>query len=348
MNHLATALGRPGRTALLLGLAWLAVYLLWPAGALAGDVQAQPLQAGGDHWFVAPKVKRFMRSHTSYEFGEPDTHATNPLSRLEFPLNSWWGGVDLGLQGPRYRLELGLLAALPGQDDIGAMRDSDWEDAKRPQVTTTYSATRTKLKNSFNLDGKLSVSLRQELSMPAWLDLRPLLGVRWQKFVFIVGDGTQRELDLDPTSPTYNQWINPDYLPSESIWFRQEYLHAYLGLQLTADLARFGLGKPGGGWQASLQGDIAHVWGENRDHHLLREGDRVTTDRTEGYAWHAGLDLRAPVFSWGALVMSADYMYIETRGDQTWMEFGTIMTADYGVRVWSQQMGLSLSLEVPF
>jgi len=334
-------------------LTWLTICffcLVVPAGALAAetDPQGSAVILGGDHWFLAPKVKRLFRSYTSYEFGNPFQRQLNPISRLEFPLNSWWGGAVLGVEGPRYRFELELLAALPGQDDIGVMRDSDWEDENHPKVTTTYSESTVKLKDSFTLDGKVSMSLRSELSAPVWLDVRPLLGVRWQRFVFLAKDGTQQELDYDPSSPDYGTW-SCSSLGGEGIWFRQDYLQAYLGLLFTVDLGRLGLGKPGGGWQARLQGDLAHVWGENRDRHLLRR-DRVTTQRTKGYAWHTALSLRAPVANWGALVMSADYMYIQTKGDHTLdvpsMEINE--TWDYGVKAWSQQISLSLSLEVPF
>lgn len=337
----------------MLGLSWLTLglcFLAVPAGALAAETapQAAATTDLGDHWFLAPKLKRLFRSHTSYEFGNPIQRQLNPLSRLEFPLNSWWGGAVMGVEGPRYRLELELLAALPGQDDIGVMRDSDWEDVDHPKITTTYSETTVKLKDSFSLDGKVSVSLRDGLSAPAWLDVRPLLGVRWQRFVFVTRDGVQQSLDYDPGSPDYGTW---SYSPlrGDTLWFRQDYLHAYLGLVLTADLGRLGLGKPGGGWRASLQGDLAHVWGENRDRHLLR-GDRVTTQRTEGYAWHAALGLRAPVSNWGALVMSADYMYIKTKGDHTLddPDHEIHETWDYGVKAWSQQVSVSLALEVPF
>jgi hypothetical protein len=346
-RHLEVA-KRPKSWSALLGLACLILCLSClaaPSGAWAaedGAPQGPAAPLGDDHWFLAPKVKRLVRSYTSFQFGNPLQHQLNPLSRLEFPLNSWWGGVNLGVEGPRYRLEVELLAALPGQDDIGVMRDSDWEEPDHPQVTTTYSETTVKLKDSFNLDGRFSMSLRNELSTPAWLDLRPLFGVRWQRYVFVTRDGVQQTLEND------GSW-SYEPLRGETLWFRQQYLHAYLGLMLTADLGRLGLGKPGHGWRVSLQGDLAHVWGENRDRHLLRQ-DRVTTERTEGYAWHAALNLRAPLGGWGALVMSADYMYIQTKGDHTldYPSRGINYTFDYGVKVWSQQIGLSLSLEVPF
>lgn len=311
-----------------------------PAAAVATTVPGlvAPVE---ETWSAAPTVKRFFRSHTSYEFGDPFDRRISPLSRLEFPLNSWWGGVRLGALGPRFSFDLELLAALPGQDDIGAMRDSDWENGDHSQVKTTYSESKTRLKQSFNLDAKAGFSLRESLGLPAWLDLRPLLGVRWQRFTFVAHDGWQENMESDGT------W-NAMALPGDGIWFRQEYIHAYGGLLLTADLARLGLGRPGHGWRASLQGDLAQVWGQNRDRHLLR-GDRETRETTQGYAWHTALSLHAPLWSWGSLALTGEYMFITSKGDHTWDDPPTFYEhSDYGVRVWSQQMSLSLALEIPF
>jgi hypothetical protein len=323
----------------------LALALAAPAGAAANTAPADLAQ--GEAWYIAPTLKRFFRSHTSYEFGDPDDRRLSPLSRLEYPLNSWWGGLRLGAQGPKLSLELELLTGLPGQDDLGALRDSDWTDPDRPKVKTVYSETTLRLKDSLSLDAKAAVSLREHLPLPAWLDLRPLIGVRWQRFTFVAGDGVQQELLPDPAAPGGYTWIY-EPLDGDVFWFRQDYIHAYAGLMVSADLARLGLGQPGQGWRVSLQGDLAQVWGQNRDWHLLR-GDRVTQERTQGHAWHTAMSLRAPLWSWGSLTLTGDYMFISTTGDHTWDDPPyPVETSDYGVRVWSQQMSLSLALEIPF
>lgn len=321
---------------------WLACLLL--AGLLfaCGTAWADDAASDAGGWYVSPQIKRLTNSHTSYEFGDPTQRELSPLSRLEFPLNSWWGGLGLGYKGPRYTLGLTLLTSLPDQDDIGVMRDSDWEDPARSKLKTTYSESTVKLKNSLDLDGKLSVSVARELGLPAWLDLRPLMGVRWQRFVFLAHDGVQQNMESN------GQWsFYP--LEGDGIWFRQQYLHAYAGVALSADLGGLGLGAMGQGWKLEMQADVAHVYGENYDRHLLR-GDRYTTERTQGYGLHGSLGLRAPVFSWGSLVLSGDYLVIETRGEHYWKEAAVHAEEnwDYGVRVWSRQASLSLALEVPF
>ena len=188
-------------------LACLLALLLIPGLCLAAP--AAPDAPGGDEamgFFLAPQIKRFLRSHTSYQFGDPEQANLTPLSRLEFPLNSWWAGVNLGLKGPRTSLELELLAGLPDQDDLGVVRDSDWEDPNRPKLRTTYSETTTKLKESFTLDAKVTHGVGDKLGLPAWLDLKPLLGVRWQHFVFTGGPGVQQSMVYQGGQPTYAQW----------------------------------------------------------------------------------------------------------------------------------------------
>ncbi len=229
------------------------------------------------------------------------------------------------------------MTSLPGQDDVGVLRDSDWEDPTHSKIKTCYSETTTKLKNSLDVNGKVSLGVGDWLGLPAWLDLRPLMGARWQHFVFVARDGVQQNLDYDPDSPTYGQWRFVS-LPGEGLWFRQDYLNIYLGLAATVDLGHLGLGRPGQGWELSLQGDLGHVFGENRDRHLLR-GDRWTSERTQGHALHGSLSLRAPFFGWGSLVLTGEHLVIETRGDHYWQETGDspVENWDYGVRVWSRQ-----------
>ncbi|MFH1057975.1 MAG: hypothetical protein V1797_04740 [Pseudomonadota bacterium] len=334
-------------------LSALALGLAAAAPAPAAATATTPAADSAETWYAAPTLKRLFRSHTSYEFGNPLDRRVSPLSRLEFPLNSWWGGVRLGARGPRLGLELEFLAALHGQDDIGTMRDSDWDDENHTRVKTIYSESHTKLKESFTLDAKAAFSLREDLGLPAWLDLRPLLGVRWQRFTLVTHDGWQQQLEADPASPEGLAWGDYQPLPGDGIWFRQQYVHAYAGLMLTADLGRLGLGgpdRPGSGWQVSLQGDLAQVWGDNLDRHLLRAGNRETRERTQGYAWHTALSLRAPLWSWGSLTLTGDYLFIRTTGEHNLTDdaHGIDFTFDYGVMVWSQQMSLSLALEIPF
>lgn len=61
---------------------------------LAAVIMPTTVCAGDEEKFTDPswqfeiKQKTLINSHTSYEFGNPDPPYQQPLSRLEFPVNS--------------------------------------------------------------------------------------------------------------------------------------------------------------------------------------------------------------------------------------------------------------------
>jgi hypothetical protein len=227
------------------------------------------------------------------------------------------------------------------------MKDSDWENTQKPQVTTTYSEGHCRMKPSLTLDGNLDYSLASHLGLPQGLDLRPVIGLRYQRYVFVTYDGLQSSL-----APGTDTWVSDGYMAGEYIWFRQEFVQTYLGLRASAQFTPPRLVSQGRQAEVSLQGDWAFVYGANRDHHLLR-GDRITLEHTTGDAWHAALGLRVPVGQWGTLALSGDYLRIRTSGQHDWFPSaedggGAPESWDYGVDVWSDQCSLSLSLEIPF
>ena len=56
------------------------------------------------NWEFGIEAKRLVASHTSYEFGDPEAPFTKPLSRLEFPVNTWWLNLDLRRTCPRWSI----------------------------------------------------------------------------------------------------------------------------------------------------------------------------------------------------------------------------------------------------
>ena len=298
-------------------------------------------------FFISPKLRRLFNSHTSYQFGDPENHALNPLSRLEFPLDSWWGGLEIGYAQPRFSWRLELMTNISRDTDGGKFKDSDWERPASPGVLTTYSDSQARLKPSLTLDGSLDYSLRQHVDLPKGLDLRPVIGLRYQRYTFETYDGVQIS-----RPEGQDNWVTDAVLGGEYIWFRQEYLQPYLGLRLVYgfDLPK-ALAPASPRAEISLQGDWAYVWGDNRDHHLLR-GDRVTEEHTTGQAWHASLGLKVPLGQVAFLALSGDYLRIRTTGQHDFypgsLEGGVHENWDYGVEVWSDQCSLTLSLEIPF
>ncbi|MBI4799342.1 MAG: omptin family outer membrane protease [Desulfarculus sp.] len=314
-----------------------------PALALPEAVMLEAPPAEG--FYLSPKLRRLVKSHTSYEFGDPDAPRHSPLSRLEFPLDSWWGGLEVGYGHPDYSWRLELMTNI-SRDTDGKFKDSDWERPHSPGVLTTYSDARSRLKPSLTLDGSVDYSLRQHMRLPKGLDLRPVVGLRYQRYTFETYDGVQI------TRPEgQDDWRLDGVLGGEYIWFRQEYLQPYLGLRLSYGFEAPKTLSASRRVEIFLQGDWAYVIGDNRDHHLLR-GDRITIEHTTGDAWHLSLGLKVPLGDLAFLGLSGDYLRIRTTGQHDYyagdQEGGGHESWDYGVQVWSDQYSLTLFLEVPF
>ena len=282
-------------TASCLVLAWLLGY---PLAASA----AQPAPPDQVVWSVDAKVKRLFNSHTSYEFGNPYPPRQAPLSRLEFGLNSWWGGLEVSRWTPRWSVRLEALTNLARGVD-GILADSDWDDETRPTVRDIYSESNLRLKPSYDVRASLDVSVASWLGLPRGLDLRPVGGVRWQRFDLLAFDGTQWEYGAEGDTQ-----VTP--LPGNVIRFRQTYWHYFLGLR--AGWRPLPRRHPG--FQITGQVDWAYVKGDNKDHHLLRAGTRITQESTSGHAWHAALGVEAPLGCGFFLGIQADYLYLTTTG----------------------------------
>jgi hypothetical protein len=78
-------------------------------------------------WSAELHAKRYFGSHTSYEFGNPNAPYQSPLSRLEFPLNTWWAGAELRRRFSRFSAGLEVLRSV-SMDSDGSFKDSDWND----------------------------------------------------------------------------------------------------------------------------------------------------------------------------------------------------------------------------
>lgn len=74
----------------------------------------------------SPKLRRFIGSHNSYQFGDSDQRQLKPVSRLEFPLDSWWSGLEVGYAEHCYSWRLELMTNISCDTDSGRMYDSDW------------------------------------------------------------------------------------------------------------------------------------------------------------------------------------------------------------------------------
>ena len=95
---------------------------------------APPRPFGSASLYADYRIRRFSDAHVTYEFGAPEPAGANPLSRLEFPINSNWNGLELGLEAPSYALRAEWLT--PWSDRIDGQldnRDWLWQFAGLPQ-----------------------------------------------------------------------------------------------------------------------------------------------------------------------------------------------------------------------
>ena len=305
--------------------------ILLPAGIASA-------QDGSAVWSIEARIKRLVESHTSYEFGNPDPPYQAPLSRLEFALDSWWGGVEIARRSPKWSVSLELLTNLSTGVD-GQLQDSDWTNPADTSMRDIYSESDLSLNRSYMFDFSADVSLTSWLSLPKGLDLRPVGGVRWQFFDFTASDGTQWET-LPSGAVDIVTW------DQDVIDFEQTYWHFYAGMRM--DLQPSPEKYPD--FKLKAQVDLAYVHGENWDHHLLRLGYRITEESTDGYAWHAKLGLEGPIAYGFSFDLSFDYMYIDTSGNHFWSDsyYGVEEDWNNGVEVWSQQMSLSAAIKYCF
>ena len=299
--------------------------------------EKDPIVRFTDHLSIGMKIERMTGSHTSYEFGNPFPPNQAPLSRLEFPLDSWWAGAELRAIFPRFSIGVEALTNLSRETE-GRMQDSDWDDENHPDHKTIYSESRCRMEPSYVVRADIDLKVSDWLGLPGWLDLRPVAGVRRQRFSLVAHDGTQ--WDLTNQEP-------PLLLPGDGISFEQVYSQYFLGLRAGLDLGRYvNLNS----LTALLQCDWAYVEGRNRDHHILRAGERYTYEDTHGHAWHGSIGLRAGLSEHLSLAAEADILSISTVGSHRLVNapLGIDFMFSDGVKVWSDQKRLSLLLQYRF
>lgn len=290
-----------------------------------------------EHFSLGAKVKYYFRSHTSYEFGNPYPPCQAPLSRLEFPLNSWWGGLDMRLNFPRFSVGLEALTNV-SQNAHGNMEDSDWDDDARPNVKTIYSQSQMRVGPSYMVRADADLEVADWLGLPKWLSIRPLAGMRWQKFNLMAHDGIQYN---------YQDEAIPSVMYGDSIRFKQTYWQYFVGIRANMDLTKL-TGVPS--LRLLAQFDWAYVEGQNEDNHLLRAGQRFTCEDTYGHAWHGSIGLEKDLWKNFTIGLDVDYLAISTTGNHRMLNrpMGIDMSFSNGVKVWSDQTSLSLTLGYRF
>ena len=84
-----------------------------------------PTVAPAPGFHVGAFVTRMFNSFTSYEFGDPNPALPSPTSRLEFPLDQWWGGFLLRYGDCAGSLNLEMMTNLNRESDP-KFQESQW------------------------------------------------------------------------------------------------------------------------------------------------------------------------------------------------------------------------------
>ena len=315
---------------------WMILGSVSPASAqqTATDLNVKP-------WSIDLQVKHYFNSHTSFEFGNPFSPYQAPLSRLEFPINTLWVGAEARRSFfSRFSLGVSVFTNIPG-DSGGVFKDSDWDDDNNPGVKTIYSESKCRMESSYDISGDIDLKVSDWIGLPYWLDIRPLIGVRWQRFNLMTHDGVQSYPAPGDNRPS-------EALPGNGIHFEQTYWHYFLGIRSAYDIGKHI--KDPSRLQLLMQLDWAYVEGNNKDHHLLRSGNRFTYENTRGDAWHALLGLKIGLtesLNWN---IAMDYLRIQTTGSHRLVNdlFNVDFSFDNGVKVWSEQTSFTMNLEYMF
>jgi len=308
-------------------------FLLMINSAVLAAEKDEPVQLT-KYLSLGAKVKRLFNSHTTFEFGNPFSPFQSPLSRLEFPLNSWWGGAELRFSTPRFSIGGEVLSNALGDSD-GRMRDTDWDDDAKPALESIYSESRCRMEPSYMVRVDADMEISDWLGLPSWFGLRPVVGFRYQNFHMVAHDGAQ--YTWDGSSPTYA-------LPGNTLRFKQTYWQYFGGLRSNIDAGQYaGISD----LKLLMQFDWAYVEGSNEDNHLLRGGNRFTYENTFGYAWHTSIGMKKGLSKNLFLGFEAEYLQISTTGSHRLVNepMGIDFGFSHGVRVWSEQTSISLTLE---
>lgn len=283
------------------------------------------------NWEFNMETERYVGSYTSYEFGTIDT---KPLSRLEFPVNTWWLNFDVRRTCPRWSIGARTGFSL-NRNSNNWMLDSDWHNEGSEHVLDTYSKSYCDVREGLLFRGDVDVNISDWLRLPPSMEIRPLFAFQFQRFNLMAHDGVQWNYE-----PNTSQKLQGD-----SISFRQDWWLYLIGLRGSYN---FNINK---NMTVKLKGeaDWGPALGYNEDHHILR-GDRWTYENTLGNALYLLTGLDMTISKTITIGVGINYLWIRTSGAHRWWDPAD--NADYswtdGVHVWSDQLGLTAHASYAF
>ncbi|MEN6451388.1 MAG: hypothetical protein ABFC96_12925, partial [Thermoguttaceae bacterium] len=233
----------------------------------------------------------------------------SPLSKLDWPLNSTWGGLRVGVKKPTWDAHVEWLTPV-SRSISGSMEDRDWGICPPYNGDTldSLSASPSRWSDGQKLEVEEEVLWTDHfLGLP--VEFWPLAGFRWQRFDMMAYDGTQIIANPGGGLPPVGYRWNED-----TISFNQQYYMAYLGGQLRKSFARCNA-RP---ITITLQADYGAVAGYNVDHHISGyEADgvhRYTMESTGGDVLHVALIADVPFGCHVSVGVQADDIQICTTG----------------------------------
>lgn len=299
------------------------------------------------NWVFDFGLQDFLKSHTSYQFGNDSAPFQKPLSKLQFPLNTWWLESELRRTCPRWSIGLRAGLSVAGNTE-GRFKDSDWLNTGNISMLTTYSESACREENSYLLRADADVNISDWLRLPPGLEIRPLFAFEFQRFNLMAHDGVQWEVGDYPYGEAGNLdgYTSAQALAGNSIHFRQDYYMYQIGLRGAYD--GFKIGKYIT-VKAHGEADWGPVIGYNEDNHLLRNLFGYIRSTGNSFYFSTGLDMVfAKTITAG---VSMDYLCIRAFGvlhDRDLGHGGVEQWNDYGVKVWSDQTSLIAHVSYAF
>ena len=313
------------------------------------QTSASPEQKGKlnqpKNWVFDFGLQDFLMSHTSYQFGNSGTPFQKPISKLEFPLNTWWLESELRRTCPRW--SVGVRAGLSVAGNTNErFKDSDW--LRDTEMLTTYSESAMREENSYLFRADADVNISDWLRLPPGLEIRPLFAFEFQRLNLMAHDGVQWEVGSYPygEAGSLDGYSSAQALAGNSIHFRQDYYMYQIGLRGVYD--GFKIGKYIT-IKTKGEADWGPVIGYSEDNHLLRDLFGYIRSTGNSFYFSTGLDMVfAKTITAG---VSMDYLCIRSFGTQHDRDLGhggVESWEDYGVRVWSDQTSLTAHVSYAF
>jgi hypothetical protein len=283
-------------------------------------------------WSIDYRFRSLMSSSITNEFGTPwpPPDGWSPMTRLNFPLNSNWHGVEARVGQPTWEFRLEWM--MPQQGIHGEQNDFDWQLPTTDFTDMAYSSERWNEGQmlDFGFDFQM---LDHPFGLPG--ELWPTIGFRWQRFDISCYDAVQVKANGD--------WLDPpQQLTGDTLAFNQQFYFGYIGGQLRGNLNLKVL--PPFAWK--FQGDWGVVGGYNSL--TANDSQRESMNRTYGNMWHVAFTTEMPITQHFSIGVQFDYTKIQTHGthrlndpsqsiDESW---------DNGVSVLSDQTMLTTFLRL--